>query len=130
MIYPCHRALPPLQKPTLCSVIFSSSVTLLKSQGRLNFQHLFNHGSIMLGNVTAKERTKNFRNFHFIKFCAVLFLELEWQIGIRKEKRKKFCCLVRSVGQRKNFESSPGMEHNTFGFCARTLYYYKYNINY
>ena len=64
----------------------------------------------MLGNVTAKERMKNFRNFHFIKFCAVLFLELEWQIGIRKEKERRFAVLSRAWDKGKIL--SPHQEWN------------------
>ena len=54
---------------------FPLSVALLKLEGRLNFQHLFYHGSITLGKEAAKVKTKNFMNFYFVKFCAVLFLE-------------------------------------------------------
>ena len=39
-----------------------------------------------------------------------------------------FYHLPTSVGQ--NIESSPGIEPQTFGFCAQTLHYYKCKIVY
>ena len=55
------------------SFFFPLSVALLKLEGRLNFQHLFYHGSITLGKEAAKVKTKNFMNFYFIKFLAQYF---------------------------------------------------------
>ena len=115
-----HETIKIMKKNThtLFFNFFPLPVTHLKSRVKLNFQHLFHHGSTILGNEAAKITWK--KSFLKILRSTVSWTRMTNWYKKRERKEVLLSCHEREK-KRKNFESSPEVEHNTFGLCARTL---------